>query len=55
VWVGVTNTLHLNGTTFMHIAGAVEMAAGLLVLFALRLGAIVVGVELRTSPIEASA
>ena len=42
VWVGVTNDLHVSPTTFTHVAGAVEIAAGLLVLFAPRLGAIVV-------------
>ncbi|HEY3833573.1 MAG TPA: hypothetical protein VGO03_14850 [Acidimicrobiia bacterium] len=41
LWVGVTNNLHLSATTFMHVAGGVEIAAGLLVLFAPRVGAIV--------------
>jgi uncharacterized membrane protein YphA (DoxX/SURF4 family) len=42
LWVGVTNDLHVSATTFMHVAGVVEIAAGLLVLFAPRLGGIVV-------------
>jgi uncharacterized membrane protein YphA (DoxX/SURF4 family) len=42
LWVGVTNNLNISPTTFMHIAGAIEIAAGLLVLFAPRVGSILV-------------
>jgi len=39
LWTGIPNNLHINATTFMHIAGIVEIVAALLVLFVPQLGA----------------
>jgi hypothetical protein len=46
LWVGVTNDLHISAGSFMHIAGAIEIVAGLLVLFAPQLGSALVSVWL---------
>src|SRR5690242_8445809 len=38
LWVGVPHALHVSATTFMHGAGVVEIAAGVLVLVVPELG-----------------
>jgi hypothetical protein len=38
LWSGVPNTLHVSATSFMHIAGVIEIVAGILVLVAPQVG-----------------
>ena len=38
LWNGIPNTLHISPTTFMHVAGAIEIIAALVVLFAPQVG-----------------
>ena len=38
LWVGVPNTLHVSATTFMHGAGVIEIAAGVIVLLYPQIG-----------------
>ncbi len=42
LWVGVPNTLHISAASFMHGAGIVEIAAGVLVLLVPQIGGAVV-------------
>ncbi len=46
LWSGVPNHLHLSAVTFMHFAGAIEIIAGITVLFAPQLGSALVAVWL---------
>jgi hypothetical protein len=38
LWSGVPNTLHISATSFMHIAGVIEIVAGIVVLIAPQVG-----------------
>jgi uncharacterized membrane protein YphA (DoxX/SURF4 family) len=42
LWIGVPHTLHISATTFMHAAGIVEIAAGILVLLYPQIGGAIV-------------